>query len=109
MVSLLALMQVNTVHSAFALLFSLGFSGVGRSPIVYIYLMEMLTPEYQKIAGPLFASSVALCLAFGTFVLQMVTKDSMMLFQCSIALSTFVMLFTYFFIPESPKYLHATG
>lgn len=82
---------------------------MGRSPIVYIYLMELLTPEYQKVVGPIFASSVALTLAFGTFSLQMLTKDVSLLLYTSMTLSILVVLITYFFIPESPKYLHATG
>jgi len=102
-------MQVQSVTSAFMILFTFGFSGVGRSPIVYIYLMELLTPEYQKVVGPIFASSVALTLAFGTFSLQMLTKDVTLLLYTSIALSICVVFITYFFIPESPKYLHATG
>ena len=67
--SLLALMHVKDIYAAFACLFTLGFSGVGRSPIVYIYMMEFLTPAYQKMASPCFASAVAVCLAFGTFLL----------------------------------------
>ena len=67
--SLLALMHVKDIYAAFFCLFTLGFSGVGRSPIVYIYMMEFLTPAYQKVASPCFASAVAVCLAFGTFLL----------------------------------------
>ena len=77
--AIIALYMSSSVAQALAFLFVLGFSGVGRSPIVYIYLMEMLTPDYQKIVGPIFASSVALCLAFGTFVLQVLTKDATMI------------------------------
>ena len=44
--AIIALYFSTSVFQALAILFMLGFSGVGRSPIVYIYLMEMLTPEY---------------------------------------------------------------
>ena len=44
--AIIALYFSSSVFQALAILFVLGFSGVGRSPIVYIYLMEMLTPEY---------------------------------------------------------------
>ena len=71
--------------------------------------MEMLTPEYQKVIGPIFASSVAICLAAGTFMLQVLTKDATMIYYLSLTLSFLVMAITYFFIPESPKFLHASG
>ena len=101
-------MMCESVNSAMALLFVLGFSGVGRSPIVYIYLLEMMTPDQQKIIGPLFAASVGVCLATGTLLFQMLTKDVTLLFYASLGLSFFIMLFTWLVIPESPKYLHAT-
>ena len=67
--AIFGLLWCSNVKQALALLFALGFSGVGRSPIVYIYLLEMLTPQYQKVIGPIFASSVGICLAGGTFLL----------------------------------------
>lgn len=107
--AIIALYMSTSVYQALAILFVLGISGVGRSPIVYIYLQEMLTPEYQKIIGPIFASSVAVCLAFGTFMLQFLTKDAMMIYYVSLTLSFIISAITFFFIPESPKFLHATG
>ena len=107
--AIFGLLWCSNVKQALALLFALGFSGVGRSPIVYIYLLEMLTPQYQKVIGPIFASSVGICLAGGTFLLQMMTKDAVWCFYASLILSVFAMFFSVFFIPESPKYLHATG
>lgn len=68
----LALIAVNystSLGAALLSLFCLGFSGVGRSPIVFIYMQEMLTPDYQKLAGPIFATSCAFCLMIGTFML----------------------------------------
>ena len=82
---------------------------MGRSPIVYIYMLEMLTPAYQKIAGPIFAVSVALCLFIGTFLLQNVTNDTSVICYISLAMSFLTMLLVTGCIPESPKYLHATG
>ena len=39
----------------------------------------------------------------------MLTKDAVWCFYSSLILSVFAMFFSVFFIPESPKYLHATG
>ena len=39
----------------------------------------------------------------------MLTKDANLLIYVSLALSFLTVLLTYAFIPESPKYLHATG
>ena len=69
MCALFALSLSSSVSSALALLFAFGFSSVGRSPIVYIYLMEFLTPQAQKYVGPVFSASVGCCLAFGTLTL----------------------------------------
>lgn len=107
--ALIALLNCTSIHSAMAMLFFLGFASVGRSPIVYIYLLELMTPEYQKLVGPIFASSVGICLGFGTFLLHMVTKDANFLFYVSLLLSAFAIICTLLIVPESPKYLHATG
>lgn len=107
--SILALMNSDHIASALLCLFSIGFAGVGRSPIVYIYMQELLTPEYQKIAGSLFGVSCAVSLAFGTAFLQLVSKDALMIFYVSVGLSVFAVFVTSLFIPESPKYLFATG
>ena len=42
--AIIGLLWCQNVQQALLLLFALGFSGVGRSPIVYIYLLELLTP-----------------------------------------------------------------
>ena len=107
--AILAMLYTTSISSAFVILFMLGFSGVGRSPIVYIYIMEMLTPAQQKVAGPIFASSVAVCLTFGTIMLQFVSKDTSNLLWVSIGISIIIMIVTALMIPESPKFLHAQG
>ena len=40
-----ALFWIQNVKTAYIALFMLGFSGVGRSPILYIYLMELLSAD----------------------------------------------------------------
>mmetsp|Transcript_12965 Transcript_12965/g.17467 ORF Transcript_12965/g.17467 Transcript_12965/m.17467 type:complete len:208 (+) Transcript_12965:299-922(+) len=107
--SIIAVNYSSSLGAALLSLFCLGFAGVGRSPIVFIYMQEMLTPEYQKLAGPLFATSCALCLVIGTFLLHMVAKNTMMLSYISLSMSIFAVILTTFLLPESPKYLHATG
>ena len=56
----------------------------------------------------MFGASVGATLAFGTVLFQLVTKDATLLLYSSLTLSAIIMLVTYFFIPESPKFLHAT-
>lgn len=41
--------------------------------------------------------------------MHVVTKDSNMLFYVSLLLSVFAIVCSLLVIPESPKYLHATG
>jgi len=65
----IGIMYCTNLTSALAVLFALGFSGVGRSPIVYIYLLELMTPRSQKIVGPIFGASVGVCLIAGTLLL----------------------------------------
>ena len=64
--SIFALNSSSTLSQALLSLFCFGFSGVGRSPLAYIYMQEMLTPAYQKVAGPIFSISCAACLFIGT-------------------------------------------
>ena len=58
------------------LLFLFGLTIVGALPIGYIYVLELMTQKNSKVIGPLIQTTIGLCLIFGTFLLQFISKNT---------------------------------
>ena len=99
----------TSVKALLPLLFLFGLCSCGRLPIAYVYLMELMTERNQKIVGPMINASIGFCMVLSTFLLTHTPKSTAVILHVSLAISVLSIVVTYFLIPESPKFLYATG
>lgn len=82
-----------------------GISSVGRAIITYVYLVELLPKRYKVIFGTLNLGLTPIVSTLTTAYLRYVGNEMYVVEITAISIS-FISIFLYYFLPESPLYLY---
>ena len=107
--AILAIIYTDNYGVMAGALFMVGVCSSARWTVSYVYLMEFLTENNIKCIGPMVNASAALAFIIGAFVLQVLTKDTVVLEYLAAGISAFSILLTVCLLPESPKWLVGQG
>lgn len=88
------------------LMFLLGMSSVGRATVGYLYMMELSPLKQQTIIGTLLQIFNTLVTIMACVYFYFISKQWVW-FEVTGAVINFIVIICVYFMPESPKYLHA--
>jgi MFS family permease len=83
-----------------------GFCGAGRAGIGYLYLLELVRPEWKTMAGTLSHATNSVTFIFSAIYFWYISKDWRWLVLYSL-IANGITAIAVLFIPESPLYSHS--
>lgn len=103
-----AIVLSRDLTTTIALFFLFGACNAGRYAICYVYMCELMPPQYRDYVGAFTQFSDSSTFIVFVVYYRFVSKDWLP-FQLFAMFLTLVCVITTFFIPESPKYLYEKG
>ena len=104
--TVVGLIMATKLNTLYALLVLGGISETGRYYVAYVYAVEIMPKKAQNLAGlsifMIFAAfKVIICLYF--FISD--SKDWVHMAYAALAMASYSLVTTIFFLPESPRFL----
>lgn len=99
--------QSLTFH--IVLIFVLGLFASGRIAVAFIYMMELLTPEWASFVATISSILYVVFFAFITAYIRFFSKDYLLITYIGVAFGTTSLVGIWYFIDESALYLLRTG
>ena len=93
----------NNIYAT-VIMFFLGFSGVGRCSICFLYLMELLPQNRQTLIGTILQMNNGLIPIYLSLYFWFITKNWVWV-EGFVACVTLAVIIAASFMPESPKFL----
>ena len=94
----------TSVEATTAIMFFLGFSGVGRCSICFLYLMELLPTNRQTFLGTLLQMNNGTCSIYMAVYFWFISKNWVWIEAVAVVM-TLVCIIGGLLLPESPKFL----
>jgi len=105
LVTFIGLMLSRNMTLTTVIMFVFGISSVGRCSISFLYLMELLPTSRQVLVGTILHVFNAIVGVIGCLYFWKISKNWLWLEIFAGCLDLVAMVGTFFFMPESPKYL----
>jgi MFS family permease len=94
----------NSAEITIGIMFFLGFSGVGRCSICFLYLMELLPADKQTLVGTILQMNNGLVAIWMALYFWIISRNWYWIETFAMGMSLAVLAGTSF-LPESPKFL----
>jgi len=87
------------------MLFYVGINSIGRFTNAYLLLTELMPEKYDSFVGPLLLAGDSATIFYLTIYYRFISKNSFPIFWFGLSLNIICFIITFFWVPESVKWL----